>query len=194
MLLWNSDDHFWFTVVPIYENILVNQILGGEHLQYLERFRLDHNKIQFSFHDLHLASQASHQNQLVTTEGREFVYKWRTQEWETTTTNPDQRLINPRIYYFPPDQPSTRNPEYANPRIQVNEEELSEALQEILQEELPPSSTPSDVPNQSTPSSRSGWDLDNPSWNRQCGDSLLTCSESNEDKDTGMSADNGGRK
>jgi len=188
LLLWNSDDHFWFTVIPIYENILVEQILRGERLQYLERFRLDHQEIQFAFYDLRLASQASHQNRLVTTEGREIVYKWRTQEWETTTTNPDQRLINPRIYYFPPDHPSSRNQEYANPRIQVNAEELSEILQEISEEglasqreeELPPSSPPSDVPNQSTPSSRSGWDLDNPLWNRQhscwCeGKEICTC-------------------
>jgi len=180
LLLWNSDDHFWFNVVPIYENILIEQILGGEHLQYLERFRLDHNEIQFAFYDLRLASQASHQNRLVTTEGREFVYKWRTQEWETTTTNPDQRLINPRIYYFPPDHPSTRNQEYANPRIQVNQEELSEVLQEIIQEELPPSNPPSDVSNQSAPSSRSEWDLNDPSWNRQSscwceGKEICTC-------------------
>ena len=62
LLRWNSDDHFWFIIVPIYENILIEQILRGEHLQYLERFRLDHNEIQIAFYDICLASQASHQN------------------------------------------------------------------------------------------------------------------------------------
>jgi hypothetical protein len=189
LLLWNHDDYFWFTTIPAQENILVNQILREERIRFLERFRLDYDEIQLSFHELRLASQSSSQHRLVITEGKEITYKWRNQEWETAIENSDYRLINPSIYHFPPEHPySPRNQEFANnPRIHVEPEELTEALVELFrQEDIAPrnpsnSLPPSSPPNPSTPDSNSGWGTNfAQSWNREqncwCeGRELCTC-------------------
>ena len=74
ILLWNSDSYLWFLQVFPQQDSLVNRILGGERIRYLERFRLDHNEIQLSFHEIRLVTQSS-SHRLVITEGRELTYR-----------------------------------------------------------------------------------------------------------------------
>ena len=155
LLLWNKDDYLWFITIPVYRNILINQVLQGERLRYLERFRVDYDEINLTFHELRLVSTP--QNQLVITEGRELAYRWRNNEWETILENPDPRLIDPVIHHLPPVQPSS--PSYRTEPNQIEPEELAEAIQTLEERELPPSEPP-------TPS-ESSWGSDFiPSWNR----------------------------
>ena len=134
LLLWNSDDYFWFTHIPPREERLVQQIQEGSRFCYLERFRLDYSEIQATFQEIRLVSY-DQGHRLVITEGKEYTYKWSTTTWETTLENPDHSLINPRIHHLPPQQPAN-----------------TQVLEVLEQEEaLPPSSPPS------TSDSVSGW-------------------------------------
>ena len=57
------------------------------------------------FQELRLVTQGS-DHILAITEGIEFTYKWDSASWETTLENPDQSLVDPRIYHLPPDTPT----------------------------------------------------------------------------------------
>ena len=101
VLLWNSDTYLWFLQVYPDQDSLVQRILQGENIRYLERFRLDYSEIQLSFQEIRLVTQEGN-HCLVITEGREHTYQWTRSYWETTLENPDHRLVNPEVHHFPP--------------------------------------------------------------------------------------------
>jgi hypothetical protein len=117
ILLWNSDSHLWFLQVFPQQDSLINRILGGERIRYLERFRLDHSEIQLSFHEIRLVTQSSN-HRLVITEGRELTYRWSRSSWETTLENPDRRQVDPEVHHFPPEPLKTY--QYPDSHKQVN--------------------------------------------------------------------------
>jgi hypothetical protein len=104
--LWTKDDYFWFLHIPPRREFLIQQILAGEHLRYLEKFHLNYNQIQVTFQELRLITQGN-QHFLVITEGVEFTCKFNTWDnlpWDTTIQN-NQALVNPQTYSPPPPQP-----------------------------------------------------------------------------------------
>jgi hypothetical protein len=101
-LLWNNDINFWTCHIPPRIDDLTSRILGGEHIQYLEQFRLDYQEIRLTFQEIRLVTYGEEQHtRPVITEGREFTYRWNNPVWEVTLENPDQNLVNPRIHHLP---------------------------------------------------------------------------------------------
>ncbi len=105
LLLWNNNDYLWFYAIPLQEQHLVDQLQDGVRIRYLEKFWLSHSQIEIDIQDLRLVT-APHGYQLVTMEGKELTYKWNDSTWNTTRENPDQRLVDPTIYYLPPSEPT----------------------------------------------------------------------------------------
>ena len=128
----------------------ISRILAGDHVWYLERFRLDDTQIEVSFHKIRLLSNSEGGHHLVITEGKELTYKWSTPGWTTTLKNPDHNLINPQIYHFPPETPT--DPEV----LEVLQFRAARNIP-IPLSPLPPSSPPSN-------SSLDGWGDPNPFW------------------------------
>ena len=162
LLLWNKDDYFWFLHVSLNKEEITRRILEGEHIRYLEKFSLNYDQIQVTFQELRLVTQGS-DHILAITEGIEFTYKWDSTSWEVTLENPDQSLVDPRIYHLPPDAPTDPEIlEFAAARLPTNPSSL------------PPSSPPSLIGD-----SVSGWgDPPNPWINRQscwCEKEVCTC-------------------
>ena len=101
VLLWNSDTYLWFLQIYPDQDSLIQRILRGERIKYLERFRLDYSEIQLSFQEICLVTQEGN-HRLIITEGREHTYQWTRSYWETMLENPDYCLVNPEVYHFPP--------------------------------------------------------------------------------------------
>jgi len=38
--------------------------------------------------------------------GKELTYKWNDSTWNTMWENPNQRLVDPAVYYYPPSEPT----------------------------------------------------------------------------------------
>jgi hypothetical protein len=103
-LLWNNDINFWTCHIPPRLDDLTSRILGGEHIQYLEQFRLDYQEIWLTFQEIRLVTYGEERHtRPVITEGCEFTYWWNNPVWEVTLENPDQNLVNPRIHHLPQD-------------------------------------------------------------------------------------------
>ena len=98
--LWNNKEPFWSSHIPPIETNLIEQILQGEHVRFLEHFCLSHTNINLTFQEIQLIS-ISGGHRLVITEGRELKYQWHTAVWDITLENPDSHLVNPRIYHLP---------------------------------------------------------------------------------------------
>jgi hypothetical protein len=142
-LLWNNDIHFWTRHIPPRLDDLTSHILGGEHIQYLEQFRLDYQEIRLTFQEIRLVTYGEEQHtRPVITEGRKFTYRWNNPVWEITLENPDQTLVNPRIHHLPQD---TLDDELNSTHIytalaELNDLTISNREERLLQEDLPPSS------------------------------------------------------
>jgi hypothetical protein len=52
VLLWTKDDYFWFIYIPSRREFLIQQLLAGEHLRYLEKFHLNHDQASVTFQEL----------------------------------------------------------------------------------------------------------------------------------------------
>ncbi len=101
LLLWNNDDYLWFYHIANRKEELVEQIQQGVHYRFLEKFRLSHSQIEIDIQDVRLIT-APGGHYLITVEGKELTYKWNDSTWTTTQENPDQRLVDPTVYYLPP--------------------------------------------------------------------------------------------
>jgi hypothetical protein len=55
-LLWNNNINFWTCHIPPKLDDLTLHILGGEHIQYLEQFRLDYQEIRLTFQEIRLVT------------------------------------------------------------------------------------------------------------------------------------------
>jgi hypothetical protein len=153
ILLWNNDDAFWFLHVAPREEQLIQSILDGNRIRYIDRFRLDYTEVQISFLELRLSSlEGGSGFQLVSAEGREYTFRWSSSVWETTLENPDNALINPLIYHLPPSAPT--DPE----TLEFSEALIQRAQEQQQEPPLPPSSPPS-------PSADSIGGTENPPWN-----------------------------
>jgi hypothetical protein len=142
-LLWNNNINFWTCHIPPRLNDLTSRILGGEHIQYLEQFRLDYQEIRLTFQEIRLVTYSEERHTCpVITEGREFTYRWNNPVWEVTLENPDQNLINPRIHHLPQDTLDEElNSTYVYTALtELNDLTISDREERLLQEDLPPSS------------------------------------------------------
>ena len=107
ILLWNSDDYFWFVHVPGRRQHLIERIQGGERLRYLERFHLNYERVQIQFHELHVITEEG-QPSLVSTEGIEFTCTfntWDNSPW-TTRVITEEPSLNPVRFHRPPTEPT----------------------------------------------------------------------------------------
>jgi hypothetical protein len=142
-LLWNNDINFWTRHIPPRLDDLTSHILDGEHIQYLEQFRLDYQEIRLNFQEIHLVTYGEERHtRPVITEGHEFTYRWNNPVWEITLENPDQNLVNPRIHHLPQD---TLDDELNSTHVytalaELNDLTLNDRQEHLLQEDLPPSS------------------------------------------------------
>jgi hypothetical protein len=151
VLLWTKDDYFWFIYIPSRHEFLIQQLLAGERLRYLEKFHLNHNQVSVTFQELRLITQGT-QHSLVITEGVEFTCRfnaWDNTPWDTTLQN-NQPVVNPGTYSLPPSQVD-------DPELLEFAEAIQEHTNQIAQEnssfnpfrfsppplKLPPSSPPS---------------------------------------------------
>ena len=164
--LWNNEEPFWSSHIPPIEADLIERILQGERVRFLEHFRLSHTDISLTFQEIRLIS-ISGGHRLVITEGRELKYQWHTAVWDITLENPDSRLVNPRIYHLPLEfdsGPSTsRLVSFRTPGNTFLQELATLPVEErLLEEELPPSNIVEFTP----PQSDNGWGtgVDTP-WN-----------------------------
>ena len=142
VLLWNSDTYLWFLQVYPDQDSLVQRILRGERIKYLERFHLDYSKIQSSFQEIRLVTQEG-KHRLVITEGREHKYQWTRSYWETTLEDPDHRLVNPEVHHFPPASLEELSLSRFSSEGATTQEQVDERL---LDQDLHPSSPPSPAP------------------------------------------------
>ncbi len=161
LLLWNNDTYLWRRHFPPRERDITFRILNGERVRFLEQVRLDHIKIQVTFQEIRLITQEGDHTRPVITEGRELTFRWIDNIWETSLENPDQDLINPRVFHFPQEDLEEEDPAYLPPRelpivaAPVFTEPSRETLQveeQLLEESLPPSTAPY------TPRSDVGWE------------------------------------
>ena len=143
VLLWNSDTYLWFLQVYPDQDSLIQRILGGENIRYLERFRLDYSEIQLSFLEIRLVTKSGN-HRLIITEGREHTYQWTRSYWENTLENPDHRLVNPEVRHFPPASLEELSLSRFSSEGATTQEQVNERL---LDQDLPPSSPPSPAPS-----------------------------------------------
>ena len=150
ILLWNNDTYLWSRHFPPRERDITFRILNGERVHFLEQVRLDHAQIQVTFQEIRLITQEDDHTRPVITEGRELTYRWLDNRWEISLDNPDQRLINPRVFHFPQEdleeeEPTDLQRVFTAPEItepsrntfheQLREEIRQEQAQELLLEE-----------------------------------------------------------
>ncbi|KAH9013482.1 hypothetical protein EDB84DRAFT_1568627 [Lactarius hengduanensis] len=105
LLLWTKSDYLWFNYIPPRRDYLIRQLQVGHPHRYIDRFRLSYEEIQLSFCEVRLVDREG-PPRLVITEGTELTYSWSSATWETTLTNPDQSLVNPRVFHDPPTDPN----------------------------------------------------------------------------------------
>ena len=116
-LLWNNDTHFWTHHIPPRINDLTSRILGGEHIWFLEQFRLDYQEIRLTFQEIRLVTYGEErQTRPVIVEGREFTYRWDNPSWAVTLENPDQNLDQPKDPPSPPRRTSRRRSTNGSPQ------------------------------------------------------------------------------
>jgi hypothetical protein len=175
-LLWNNDIYFWTCHIPPRLDDLTSHILSGEHIQYLEQFRLDYQEIRLTFQEIRLVTYGEEQHtRPVITEGHEYTYRWNNPVWEVTLENPDQNLVNPRIHHLPQDTLDNElNTTYVYTALtELNNLTLRDREEHLLQDDLPPSSGWTSR----APISDIGWE-DNPSRNTEscwCNKEVCTC-------------------
>ncbi len=151
LLLWNNDDYLWFCHIANREEEIVEQVQQGVHYRYLEKFCLSHSQIEIDIQDLCLATTPEGLC-IVTAEGKELTYKWNDSTWTTTRENPDQRLVDPTVYYYPPSEPTD---------VEILEFATARRQAEVSEEALPLSSPPSPTPTNPA----DGWGDDtSPQW------------------------------
>ncbi|KAH9160970.1 hypothetical protein EDB89DRAFT_2081057 [Lactarius sanguifluus] len=105
--LWTRTDYLWFNYIPPRQDYLIRQLQHGNPIHFIEKFRLSYEEIQINFGEIRVLDRDGPPH-LVPTEGVELTYSWREATWETTLTNPDSNLVNPRVYSEPltsPDDP-----------------------------------------------------------------------------------------
>jgi hypothetical protein len=101
--LFSSSRYLWFEhIAPIRQQI-INSILFGHRIRYLDHFRLDYELIEFSFAEIRLNPvqfgtlpvPVQTPFRLVICPGRTHTYRWLSRTWETSLENPDTSLTDP---------------------------------------------------------------------------------------------------
>lgn len=105
LLLWTKSDYLWFNYIPPRRDYFIRQLQWGNSIRFLDRFRLSYEEIQINFCEVRVVDREG-PARLVITEGTELTYSWSRATWETTLTNPDQSLVNPRVFQDPPTDPN----------------------------------------------------------------------------------------
>jgi hypothetical protein len=112
--LFSKSRYLWFEhIAPIRQQI-INSILFGHRIRYLDHFRLDYEQIELSFAEIRLNPiqfgtlpvpvQAPFR--LVICQGRTHTYRWLTRTWEISLENPDTSLTDPVRFRLPPATPA----------------------------------------------------------------------------------------
>lgn len=169
LILTEEENQFWCQYVPQNSRIILDLLYSEHHVYYLTRFYLTHDRIEIGFSEIRISTRLApgqppqnfplneYPPRLVITEGREYSYRWNTQIWTNSLRNPDQSIINPLVYYFPPLAPQSIAFAYRNttppvsavlepPHTLLDPEALVDALRDFpetlpgREETLPPSS------------------------------------------------------
>ena len=206
IILTEDEDRFWIRYIPQNSRIIRDLLYSEQHVYYLTRFYLTHDRIEIGFNEIRISTRptpgqlqplfplSDYPPRLVITDGREYSYRWNTRVWTNSLRNPDQRIINPSTYYYPPLAPQSvaftyRNttppiptilepPEVTPSRTLLEPDALASALAEIpevlpvREDSLPPSSP------QET--STSAWSIPAEDWNPHyercwCNKEVCTC-------------------
>jgi hypothetical protein len=171
LVLWSKSDYLWFYHVPPRREEYILQLRHGNHIYYVDQVRISYEEIQIKFCEIRLIEGIITLPRLVITGGREYLYSWTTQSWQTNLANSEQ-TVNPRVYQEPPEEPD--DPELIELLEARTDPQATQALPSLLariQADNLPASSPS-TPSPSPPSS-DGWGHSiNRCW---CNNELCTC-------------------
>ena len=144
LTICENEDYFWFEHVPEDRRTILAYLLEEERIRYLTRFHLTHEKIEIAFNEIRLVTvdpllPESERYRFCITDGREYTYQWTQGIWEVTLANPDQDIIDPRDWHYPPVvRRSPRFVQYIDDTAVIREE--SESSNSDAWTPLPPSS------------------------------------------------------
>jgi len=196
VVLTENETQFWNQYVPQNLPVIQGLLYENQHVYYLTRFYLTHDRIEIEFSEIRISTRpepgrttqsfplTSHPPRLVITDGREYSYRWDTQVWTNSLRNPDQRILNPITYHLPPLVP--QNIAFAQRNITppgaAIDPEVLEALQTVLND-LPQISLPDEesLPSSSPPNTpASGWTIPTEPYNPHydqcwCTKEVCTC-------------------
>jgi hypothetical protein len=112
--LFSSSRYLWFEHIAPIRQQLINSILFGHRIRYLDHFRLDYELIELTFAELRLNPiqfgtlpiPVQTPFRLVICQGRTHTYRWNNRTWDITLENPDTSLTDPIHFRLPPATPA----------------------------------------------------------------------------------------
>jgi hypothetical protein len=112
--LFSSSRYLWFEHIAPIQQQLINSILFGHRIRYLDHFRLDYELIKLTFAELclnpiqfgTLPVPAQTPFRLVICQGRTHTYRWHSRTWDVNLENPDTSLTDPVRFRLPPATPA----------------------------------------------------------------------------------------
>ena len=185
IILTEDETQLWLQYIPANHRVIQDLLYNGQHVFYLSRFYLTHDRIEIGFNEVRiitgpLAGQprnvpiSAFPPRFVITDGREYSYRWNTRIWTNSLRNPDQRIIDPLTFIHPPLAPQSLAFAYRNrtPPIQttlptlqtvLDPEALASARNELA-EVLPVAEDPL-PPSSPTETTTSSWSIPQEPWN-----------------------------
>jgi hypothetical protein len=112
--LFSSSRYLWFEHIAPIRQQLINSILFGHRIRYLDHFRLDYELIELTFAELRLNPiqfgtlpiPVQTPFRLVICQGRTHTYQWNNRTWDVNLENPDTSLTDPIRFRLPPATPA----------------------------------------------------------------------------------------
>ena len=99
ILITENSSQFWFSYIPTVTDRIRSDLLDDTHIYFVNRFILNHYRIEPRFNEIHLRRTEEGNLSFVVVDADKFTYYWTLGRWETTLWNPDTRTINPAEFH-----------------------------------------------------------------------------------------------
>ena len=102
ILVTKNSSHFWADYIPTVADQIRRDLLNNDHVYYLNKFILNHFRIEVGFNKIRLRRTERGSLSFVIMDAKEFTYFWNTRIWETTLRNPNTHTVNPDGFQIAP--------------------------------------------------------------------------------------------